>query len=605
VKTLKSFPKYYFIIIFISLLSVTSCRTGPHPEFNPDNGQGGGVSKVTISVSAPDGSPVTDARVYFGGALFTTGADGSIDIGSIGKGTYEISVSHPDYMFYSDRVDVPSGTYTLNVNLLTESPDFSIVQVIPGLSESDPHSNGTFTIEFNKTLDPPLLTSSFFEFAPNSGNYSISIDGATATLTFKQEWTPGQTIRWNVNKGIVSATSDILKTAYFGQFKVSQIDLTPPRLVQSTPSEGATNVFRNQKISFVFSDTIDPLSITTSSIVVTPPITFSTVVDSRTVNLQYSGLLQADANYTVTISNLRDENGNALTSPVSVSFTTGTRTRRFRYRNADWTRVGDRIVFESDEDGNFDLWEIKSDGSGLRQLTTNASDELHPRYSYDGSQVVFERQVDDYWQIFRLDVETGQEVQVTSGSDNFRSPVYSATYERRIAYVSDFGDEWSLWSSEEDGSVPREWMTGFGRGVSDPDYHPFLETQIAFAADGGLSRDIFKAVGFPGDAETTWVNLTNEIAGEDSTPCFSPEGDIIAFISNTGGIKNIWLMDFEGLFPRQLTTSETDLDRPVYSPNFGDHTILADVTGDNNAVSLAFFDAVDGQLLSYLIGGEE
>ncbi len=582
----------------------TSCRTGPHPELRPDFGQGSGISKVSIAVTSPDDTPVTDAQVYFGGALFTTNSEGTVNVGSVGKGAYEITVTHSDFMIYSKRVEIPSGEQVIEVELLSVSPDFVIAKVFPGLSESEPQANGTFTIEFNKALDPSMLTSSFFDFAPYSSDFIVEINGSTATLRFNQEWTPGQIIRWKIEKGIVSASSEVLKSVYFGQFKVSTVDLTPPRLVQSTPPEGTTNVFRNQKISFSFSDVIDPLSVSSTSITFSPALTFTPVVDSRSLTLQYSGLLQSNTNYSITINGVRDVNGNALLSPVTRRFTTGTRSRRFHYRNADWTRVGSRIVFESDEDGSFDLWQIKSDGSDLSKLTTNLSDDLHPRYSYDGSQIVFERKVGDYWQIFRLETETGQEVQVTSGSDNFRSPVYSATYERRIAYISDFNNEWNLWSSEEDGSVPREWLTGFGRGVSDPDYHPFLETQIVFSADGGLSRDIFKAVGFPGDAETTWVNLTDEISGDDIAPCYSPEGDLIVFISDVGGVKNIWLMDFEGLFPRQLTTSELDIGRPVYSPNFGEHTILAEITGENNAVALGFFDAVDGQFIDYLIGGD-
>ena len=216
---------------------------------------------------------------------------------------------------------------------------------------------------------------------------------------------------------------------------------------------------------------------------------------------------------------------------------------------------------------------------------------------------MFERLVDGFWHVHRLDIASGQTAQVTGGSDNFRSPVYSPTFERRLTYISDRNDRQDLWVSEEDGSVPREWLAAFGRGPADPDYHPFLETQLVFSADGGLSRDIFKITGFAGDPDTYYENLTDELASDESSPTYSPEGDIICFVSDAGGTNNLWLMDAGGDFPRQLTSETMDVDHPVFSPNFGDPRILAEVHLSDGTTALAFFDAVGGDQIEYLIGG--
>ena len=41
-------------------------------------------------------------------------------------------------------------------------------------------------------------------------------------------------------------------------------------------------------------------------------------------------------------------------------------------------RTGSTIVFQSYRDGNFHLWSIRPDGTGLRQLTTGRYDHREP-----------------------------------------------------------------------------------------------------------------------------------------------------------------------------------------------------------------------------------
>ena len=47
------------------------------------------------------------------------------------------------------------------------------------------------------------------------------------------------------------------------------------------------------------------------------------------------------------------------------------------------------IVFASDRNGDFDIWKIDPDGSGLRILVDEAGDQTHPRISPDGKQLAY------------------------------------------------------------------------------------------------------------------------------------------------------------------------------------------------------------------------
>ncbi len=54
-----------------------------------------------------------------------------------------------------------------------------------------------------------------------------------------------------------------------------------------------------------------------------------------------------------------------------------------------WSPRGDLIVFSRLAEGDFDIFSIRPDGSGLRQLTTTPGGDSHPAWSPDGEHVLF------------------------------------------------------------------------------------------------------------------------------------------------------------------------------------------------------------------------
>jgi len=82
-------------------------------------------------------------------------------------------------------------------------------------------------------------------------------------------------------------------------------------------------------------------------------------------------------------------------------------------RHASWSPGGRQIVFASnmakDSNGkkNYDIWMMDLDGGDLRQLTTNGSTDLYPRFSPDGRTVYFLSNRGFQWNIWRMDVSRG------------------------------------------------------------------------------------------------------------------------------------------------------------------------------------------------------
>ena len=76
---------------------------------------------------------------------------------------------------------------------------------------------------------------------------------------------------------------------------------------------------------------------------------------------------------------------------------------------------GERIAFMSRRDGNWELYIINTDGTGLRRLTEDPADDGLPAWSPDGKEIAFLSNRDGGWAIWALSPEGGPFVSGTNG----------------------------------------------------------------------------------------------------------------------------------------------------------------------------------------------
>jgi Tol biopolymer transport system component len=96
---------------------------------------------------------------------------------------------------------------------------------------------------------------------------------------------------------------------------------------------------------------------------------------------------------------------------------------------AAWSRSGRWIAFASDEDGDFDIYVVRADGSGPRKLTDNSVGDDSPSWSPDGSRLTFARTWPNKTAIVVYDLETGKEAVVAGGGLDVDDLVFAPSWQ--------------------------------------------------------------------------------------------------------------------------------------------------------------------------------
>ena len=73
-----------------------------------------------------------------------------------------------------------------------------------------------------------------------------------------------------------------------------------------------------------------------------------------------------------------------------------------------WSPTGDAIAFDTNRDGNSEIYQMAPDGTGLVNLTNNPAFDFIPDFSPDGTQVMFSSNRSGNFEVFLLDLRSAK-----------------------------------------------------------------------------------------------------------------------------------------------------------------------------------------------------
>lgn len=248
---------------------------------------------------------------------------------------------------------------------------------------------------------------------------------------------------------------------------------------------------------------------------------------------------------------------------------------------------GKYIAYASIEDGNRNLWLAKSDWSERVQLATDDGlGDVNIKWSPDGSKIVF---VGHNWDnehgdiaVVTLDyapTTVGKLTQLTSGAAQELAPSWSPDG-TKIAYSTLVNNEYRVWVMNADGSNQAEipnalYATAFVNAWNpDGTKVTFQKTDVASSSN----KDVY-TINIDG---TGLTKLTTDGMHEGS-PAWSPDGTKIVYVVDRdwSGGYDAWIMNADGSNKQQLTND-------IYHPDY--------FAWSPDGTKLAYHTSVEGQI---------
>ncbi|MFC1493148.1 hypothetical protein ACFL6O_04245 [candidate division KSB1 bacterium] len=203
-----------------------------------------------------------------------------------------------------------------------------------------------------------------------------------------------------------------------------------------------------------------------------------------------------------------------------------------------WSPDGSTIAFTSSMGGGADdIWTVPAAGGEPIRITTDPNRDENLDWSYDGNRIIFDSNRTGSWNLYSVSALGGDVRQITDHSSNDNLPSCSPDGST-IAFISQRSGSYELWTVPAQGGTARRMTNGAGFvGYSDwsPDGN-----QIVFMSGQSGNPDIWI---IPKDGGTP-VQLTTHTA-PDGYPNWSPDGKKIAFFSDRDGPGDIWILDIE------------------------------------------------------------
>jgi len=220
-----------------------------------------------------------------------------------------------------------------------------------------------------------------------------------------------------------------------------------------------------------------------------------------------------------------------------------------------------KIAFQSDRDGNPEVYVMNSDGSGQTRLTNEPRSDVEPAFSPDGTRIAFVSQRNGGG-LHVMDADGSGPIRLTSDLEGGSKPAFSPDG-AEIAFVG-IQTGFDIFTMNADGSGPirltddpskdldPDWQPLVGSGTPPFDFEGFFSpvdnlptlnamkagrgVPVNFSLNGDRGLDVF-AEGFPKSQQVA-CDSTAEVDGIEET--VTAGGSSLSYDANVDQYTYVW-----------------------------------------------------------------
>ncbi len=234
------------------------------------------------------------------------------------------------------------------------------------------------------------------------------------------------------------------------------------------------------------------------------------------------------------------------------------------FHEPTWSSDGAWIYFirglMPNNDAPTEIWRVPSAGGTAERVVGTQGVARDPELTPDGSGLIYAGDqsrgaLNLWWRRLR----DGRERRLTRGVGDYLAPRISRDGRRLVCEArTSVG---SLRVLDAHAPLPGLGHALTGAGAEDASPSSARDGRLAFSSARSGTYDIWTSDGDGGNARP----LTSD-AENDSLPAISPDGSRVAFVSNRGGQRSLWLVSTAGGAPRLVVPANV-VDRPSWSPD--------------------------------------
>lgn len=239
----------------------------------------------------------------------------------------------------------------------------------------------------------------------------------------------------------------------------------------------------------------------------------------------------------------------------------------------NWSPDGSRLIYTSNRDGRFQVWMMNADGTGQHPLTSTQGQELASDWSPDGATIAFYSSRNDpnpggcwpmcTWQIYLMNTDGSSQRRLMSSAGSDQAPRWSPDGSRILFYSQRAGN-WDIYVVNADGTGEVR-LTTTPKWEALPVWSPDGTKILYCTMDAGTYAN--RGIGIMNADGSDMRTIIPGSSRVNEDPVFSPDGHQIAFQSDRTGRYQIYVMNADGTDQHNISGNHAN----EYWPNWRPH----------------------------------